>query len=263
MSDRTSLGAGPRAAGESQATVRESVNVAVSASRSHVAERRLALLVSSLRGKPTAGFECCDNRHLRPRECPERAGWHGILIVQVRTVGRSRTEWSGARPSTAASSSTMIRTCCCRRGCCCATCSGRSTNFGRPPTRSRALPADAPDVILLDANFGRGETNSSEGLHWLSQILKADPEAVVVMITAHGGAQRRGRGDEARRDRLRDQALVERAAAGDGADRGVAAPVARRRHRPSASAAVLRARRSGGVDSRSSASRPAWRASSR
>src|SRR3546814_12957138 len=46
-----------------------------------------------------------------------------------------------------------------------------------------------PDVILLDANFGRGATNAAEGFHWLGEILKRDPEAVVVMITAHGGVQ--------------------------------------------------------------------------
>ena len=46
-----------------------------------------------------------------------------------------------------------------------------------------------PDVVLLDANFGRGATNAAEGFHWLSEILKRDPHAVVVMITAHGGVQ--------------------------------------------------------------------------
>lgn len=50
-----------------------------------------------------------------------------------------------------------------------------------------SLEQVAPDVILLDANFGRGETNSAEGLHWLSEILKVDPDACIVMITAHGG----------------------------------------------------------------------------
>jgi DNA-binding NtrC family response regulator len=49
------------------------------------------------------------------------------------------------------------------------------------------MEQEAPDVILLDANFGRGATNAAEGFHWLGEILKRDPEAVVVMITAHGG----------------------------------------------------------------------------
>jgi DNA-binding NtrC family response regulator len=59
--------------------------------------------------------------------------------------------------------------------------------YQSPADALSSIANDAPDVILLDANFGRGETNSSEGLHWLTQILKADTEASVVMITAHGG----------------------------------------------------------------------------
>ena len=59
--------------------------------------------------------------------------------------------------------------------------------FQAPADGLASITNDAPDVVLLDANFGRGETNSSEGLHWLTQILKADAQASVVMITAHGG----------------------------------------------------------------------------
>jgi DNA-binding NtrC family response regulator len=42
------------------------------------------------------------------------------------------------------------------------------------------------DVVLLDMNFGPGESSGEQGLHWLGRILEIDPEAVVVMITAHG-----------------------------------------------------------------------------
>ncbi len=49
------------------------------------------------------------------------------------------------------------------------------------------MEQELPDVILLDANFGRGATNAAEGFHWLGEILKRDPQAVVVMITAHAG----------------------------------------------------------------------------
>ena len=59
--------------------------------------------------------------------------------------------------------------------------------FQSPADALASIARNSPDVILLDANFGRGETNSSEGLHWISEILKADPDAVIVMITAHGG----------------------------------------------------------------------------
>jgi DNA-binding NtrC family response regulator len=59
--------------------------------------------------------------------------------------------------------------------------------FQSPAEAIAAMSGSPPDVILLDANFGRGETNSEEGLHWLSQILGRDPAAIVVMITAHAG----------------------------------------------------------------------------
>ncbi len=61
--------------------------------------------------------------------------------------------------------------------------------FQEPDAALAAMEEGAPDVILLDANFGRGATNAAEGFHWLGEILKRDPEAVVVMITAHGGVQ--------------------------------------------------------------------------
>lgn len=42
------------------------------------------------------------------------------------------------------------------------------------------------DVILLDMNFKKGVNDGEEGLYWLQQILKIDPQAVVVLITAYG-----------------------------------------------------------------------------
>ena len=42
------------------------------------------------------------------------------------------------------------------------------------------------DVVLLDMNFGPGESSGDQGLLWLQQILEIDPQMVVVMITAHG-----------------------------------------------------------------------------
>ena len=58
-----------------------------------------------------------------------------------------------------------------------------------PEEAIAAMERGLPDVVLLDANFGRGATNAAEGFHWLGEILKRDPEAVVVMITAHGGVR--------------------------------------------------------------------------
>src|SRR6187200_2797002 len=48
------------------------------------------------------------------------------------------------------------------------------------------LNSDGYDVILLDMNFKKGVNDGEEGLYWLQQILKIDPHAVVVLITAYG-----------------------------------------------------------------------------
>lgn len=42
------------------------------------------------------------------------------------------------------------------------------------------------DVVLLDMNFGIGANSGEEGLHWLSEIQKLQPEAAVVLMTAYG-----------------------------------------------------------------------------
>lgn len=42
------------------------------------------------------------------------------------------------------------------------------------------------DLILLDMNFKKGVNDGEEGFHWLGEILKADPHAVVILITAYG-----------------------------------------------------------------------------
>ena len=62
-------------------------------------------------------------------------------------------------------------------------------DFQSPEAALQAMEQELPDVVLLDANFGRGATNAAEGFHWLAEILKRDPQAVVVMITAHAGVQ--------------------------------------------------------------------------
>ena len=59
--------------------------------------------------------------------------------------------------------------------------------FQSPEEAMPSLDSEGADVVLLDANFGRGATNAAEGFHWLGEILKSDPQNVVVMITAHGG----------------------------------------------------------------------------
>src|SRR6516162_6143149 len=41
------------------------------------------------------------------------------------------------------------------------------------------------DVLLLDMNFSPGADDGSEGLARLAEVLAIDPQAVVVMVTAH------------------------------------------------------------------------------
>lgn len=43
----------------------------------------------------------------------------------------------------------------------------------------------APDVIILDMNFHIGRSNGEEGYRWLDFILKKNPKAVVLFITAY------------------------------------------------------------------------------
>ncbi|QMW24607.1 sigma-54-dependent transcriptional regulator [Sandaracinobacteroides saxicola] len=44
-----------------------------------------------------------------------------------------------------------------------------------------------PDVVLLDMNYSRGSTSGQEGFRALEALKAAAPEAVVLVITAHGG----------------------------------------------------------------------------
>lgn len=43
------------------------------------------------------------------------------------------------------------------------------------------------DAILLDMNFGPGESTGAQGFYWLKRILAINPQSVIIMITAHGG----------------------------------------------------------------------------
>jgi DNA-binding NtrC family response regulator len=42
-----------------------------------------------------------------------------------------------------------------------------------------------PDVIFLDMNFHSDVVSGQEGFHWLDKILKADPHAIVIFMTAY------------------------------------------------------------------------------
>ncbi len=48
------------------------------------------------------------------------------------------------------------------------------------------LVNDNYDLIFLDMNFSHDMTSGQEGFYWLNEILKIDPSAVVILITAYG-----------------------------------------------------------------------------
>lgn len=45
------------------------------------------------------------------------------------------------------------------------------------------------DVVLLDMNFGPGESSGEQGLYWLGKLLAFDQLCVVIMFTAHESTQ--------------------------------------------------------------------------
>ena len=63
---------------------------------------------------------------------------------------------------------------------------GHVATLSKPDEIPAKLAENNFDVVLLDMNFGPGESSGKQGLHWLEKILEIDPDIVVVMITAHG-----------------------------------------------------------------------------
>jgi DNA-binding NtrC family response regulator len=59
------------------------------------------------------------------------------------------------------------------------------TGISNPYQITGTMNSEEYDVILLDMNFSAGVNTGNEGLYWLNRILKSDPSAVVVMITAY------------------------------------------------------------------------------
>jgi len=62
---------------------------------------------------------------------------------------------------------------------------GLVTGISNPNQIISCIDSEEYDVILLDMNFSAGVNTGNEGLYWLNRILKSDPSAVVVMITAY------------------------------------------------------------------------------
>src|SRR5438552_9702372 len=58
-----------------------------------------------------------------------------------------------------------------------------------PSTLPERVRQKAFDVLLLDMNFAAGADDGAAGLKWLSKVLALDPQAVVVLVTAHSGVE--------------------------------------------------------------------------
>ena len=61
------------------------------------------------------------------------------------------------------------------------------TTCHQPDKIPELLKHNQFDAVLLDMNFGPGESSGQQGLIWLERIRSLEPDCVVVMITAHAG----------------------------------------------------------------------------
>lgn len=58
-------------------------------------------------------------------------------------------------------------------------------SISSPNNLFHTLEKHSFDIILLDMNFSPGKHSGNEGIFWLREILKFDPDAVVILITAY------------------------------------------------------------------------------
>ena len=58
-----------------------------------------------------------------------------------------------------------------------------------PEAIPAAMKNESYDVVLLDMNFRQDSTSGAEGFQWLENILRIDPTAVVILITAFGDVE--------------------------------------------------------------------------
>ena len=63
------------------------------------------------------------------------------------------------------------------------------TTIRNPAKFTSLLQSGSFDVILLDMNFSAGINTGNEGLYWLKEIIRNDPDAVVILITAFGDVE--------------------------------------------------------------------------
>jgi DNA-binding NtrC family response regulator len=61
----------------------------------------------------------------------------------------------------------------------------RIETLSSPDELLEIVRKEEPDAVLLDLNFARGATDGREGLEILAKVIALDPDAAVVIITAH------------------------------------------------------------------------------
>lgn len=59
-----------------------------------------------------------------------------------------------------------------------------------PEKIERYIEDFQPDIILLDMNFQRDTVSGKEGFFWLDRILIADPQAVIILMTAYADTEK-------------------------------------------------------------------------
>jgi DNA-binding NtrC family response regulator len=66
----------------------------------------------------------------------------------------------------------------------------RIDRITNPADIEKCLKEEFYDVILLDMNFTKDAISGKEGFDWLKEILRFDPLAVVIFITAYGNTEK-------------------------------------------------------------------------
>ena len=66
---------------------------------------------------------------------------------------------------------------------------GQTTTLRDPNQLPSLLRSEKFDVILLDMNYSKGQNTGNEGFYWLNRILKSDPDAIIILITAYGDVE--------------------------------------------------------------------------
>ena len=64
---------------------------------------------------------------------------------------------------------------------------GQTRTLDHPGDMIRVVREEPIDLVMLDMNYASGARDGQEGLYWLKELRKADPDVLVVLMTAFGG----------------------------------------------------------------------------